>query len=149
MGITRPGHIQHDLITVAGVSTAHEVPLRVEGLPRLCGRHAGDHCSQVQLDLSASTLPVVLVSLQPSAIQPADPEQMAAAGKSASNTCATHLTTESGTHLRSNFEDTEDASLDPEPIMVTEAEQDAALSAILDQNIGIGPNGWDPKLERR
>lgn len=51
--------------------------------------------------------------------------------------------------MHSNFEDTEDASLDPEPIMVTEAEQDAALSAILDQNIGIGANGWDPKLERR
>ena len=51
--------------------------------------------------------------------------------------------------VSSNFEDTEDASLDPEPIMVTEEEQDAALAAILDQNIGIGPNGWDPKLERR
>ena len=51
--------------------------------------------------------------------------------------------------VRSNFEDTEDASLDPEPIMVTEAEQDAALTAILDQNIGVGANGWDPKLERR
>ncbi len=33
--------------------------------------------------------------------------------------------------------------------MVTEEEQDAALAAILDSNIGIGPNGWDPKLERR
>lgn len=33
--------------------------------------------------------------------------------------------------------------------MVTEEEQDAALAAILDSNIGIGPDGWDPKLERR
>ena len=49
----------------------------------------------------------------------------------------------------SNFEDAEDASEDPEPIMVTEAEADAALTAILDQNIGVGANVWNEKLERR
>ncbi len=50
---------------------------------------------------------------------------------------------------RSTFEDAEDASEDPEPIMVTEAEADAALTAILDQNIGIGASVWDNKLEHR
>lgn len=49
----------------------------------------------------------------------------------------------------SKFEDAEDASEDPEPIMVTEAEADAALTAILDQNIGVGNTVWDHKLERR
>lgn len=49
----------------------------------------------------------------------------------------------------SNFEEVDDASEDPEPIMVTEAEADAALTAILDQNIGVGPNGWDANLQRR
>lgn len=49
----------------------------------------------------------------------------------------------------SNFEEVDDASEDPEPIMVTESEADAALTAILDQNIGVGPNGWDSKLQSR
>jgi histone-lysine N-methyltransferase SETD2 len=39
---------------------------------------------------------------------------------------------------------------DPEPIMVTEREADAALSAILDRAVGLGwEQGWDPKLSRR
>lgn len=50
----------------------------------------------------------------------------------------------------SKFEEAEDASEDPEPIMVTEAEADAALAAILDRNIGVGTTVWDTqKLERR
>lgn len=33
--------------------------------------------------------------------------------------------------------------------MVTETEEDAALRAILDQNIGVGNRPWDDKLDRR
>jgi hypothetical protein len=44
----------------------------------------------------------------------------------------------------------EDASLDPEPIMVTEAEVDPALAAILDRNVGLGGgDSWGPHLSRR
>jgi hypothetical protein len=49
----------------------------------------------------------------------------------------------------SNFEEVDDATDDPEPIMVTEAEEDDALAAILDENIGISSNGWDCTLQRR
>jgi hypothetical protein len=137
----------------ATAPAAHEVPLRVKGLPWLRGRHAGDHRSQVGSGaLPASSLPslhlLCYLHPWPSAITPAD------LGNTASGdwTAFTHRAYQPShvfCNVCSNFEDTEDASLDPEPIMVTEAEQDAALSAILDQNIGIGANGWDPKLERR
>jgi hypothetical protein len=134
----------------ATAPAAHEVPLRVEGLPWLRWRHAGDHRSQVGEESPVCQQPAAICLLC---------SRLPGPGVPYLQTMATwrlptglHRTVASATPcsvLCSNFEDTEDASLDPEPIMVTEAEQDAALSAILDQNIGIGANGWDPKLERR
>lgn len=129
---------------------AHEVPLRIEGLPWLCWWHAGDHCSQVGngfcLPPACRHCTCCADQCPPLSHRTCRPWQH----------CDGHQVCIEGSYLlpvpyfmRSNFEDTEDASLDPEPIMVTEAEQDAALTAILDQNIGVGANGWDPKLERR
>ncbi len=47
------------------------------------------------------------------------------------------------------FEDTEDATEDPEPIMVTQGEKDDTLEAILDKHIGVGPLGWRRSMEQR
>ena len=107
----------------------------------------------------AARLAMISVCHQPAATAPAARDQCPALSHRTCRPwqhCDGHQVCIEGSYLlpvpyvmRSNFEDTEDASLDPEPIMVTEAEQDAALTAILDQNIGVGANGWDPKLERR
>ena len=47
------------------------------------------------------------------------------------------------------FMDTEDATEDPEPIMVTQGEKDDTLEAILDKHIGVGPLGWRRSWEQR
>jgi len=47
------------------------------------------------------------------------------------------------------FEDTEDATEDPEPIMVTQGEKDDTVEAILDKHIGVGAIGWHRSMEQR
>lgn len=47
------------------------------------------------------------------------------------------------------YQDAEDATEDPEPIMVTENEHDDVISAILDKHIGVGCIGWGRAMEQR
>ena len=47
------------------------------------------------------------------------------------------------------FQDAEDATEDPEPIMVTGKDKDDVISAILDKHIGVGCIGWGRAMEQR
>ncbi|KAK9817923.1 hypothetical protein WJX72_004317 [[Myrmecia] bisecta] len=48
-----------------------------------------------------------------------------------------------------DFDEPEDASMDPEPIMVTEGEEDELLAAILDSNVGLADQEFDADVRKK